>query len=156
MTDERDIATDTAGLDETGRKVQSRREQLHEATIDLSDALESPIEPPQQWLDAIRASIARTRTLLETHVREAEAPDGLLAQVIEEEPAFGSRVQQMRAEHVELLNDSATLLQLAEEDASVDELRAKTTELVDLIEQHRHRSGSLLIDAYSLDLSAGD
>jgi len=89
-------------------------------------------------------------------VREAEAPDGLLAQVIEEEPAFGSRAQQMRAEHVELLNDSATLLQLAEQDPSVDELRAKATELIDLIEVHRHRSGSLLIDAYSLDLSAGD
>ena len=156
MTDERDIATATAGLNETGQKVQSRSEQLHEATIDLSEALESPVEPPERWLDAVGASIARTHTTLEAHVREAEAPDGLLAQIIEEEPAFGSRAQQMRDEHVELLNDSATLLQFAEQDPSVDELRAKATELIDLIERHRHRSGSLLTDVYSLDLSAGD
>lgn len=154
-SDEVDEAAARGELDERGQRVQERREALQTAKVELTEALAAD-EPPDSWHDHVRTAVERTRATLQQHVEEAEAPDGLLAQIIEEEPAFGARVQQMRDEHVDLLQEAADLAEMAGGDASAEAVRARAEGLLEMIERHRSRSGGLLVDAYSLDISAGD
>ena len=155
MVDADDTIADDR-LDEAGRKVQIRREQLHQATRDLAAALEGTEGELGQRLADVRDAISRTHATIENHVREAEASDGLLAQVIAEEPAVGFRVEEMRREHVTLLEESADLVERSQGAERVDELRDEATELIELIQRHRHRSADLLMDTYGLDVSASD
>jgi hypothetical protein len=154
-SDEIEQAVARGTLDERGERVQERREALLTARIELAEALASDT-PADRWQDHVREALERTRVTLHQHVEEAEAPDGLLAQIIQEEPAFGARVQEMRDEHVTLLQEAADLAEMAGGDPPADALRARAEALVELIERHRSRSGALLVDAYSLDISAGD
>lgn len=143
-------------LDARGRQVEVRREQLHEATRDLAATLEDTSEELADRLAEVRRAVADTRTTIDRHVREAEASDGLLAQIITEQPAFGARAEEMRREHIALLEESAELVEASQAARSVDELRDGATELIELIQRHRHRSAELLLDTYDLDLSAND
>lgn len=151
-----DAANTADRLDEAGQQVQVRREQLHEATRDLAATLEDTSSELGDRLAAVRRAIADTRTTIDNHVREAEASDGLLAQILSEQPAFAARVEEMRREHIALLEESAELVEEAQTAGSVDELRDGATELIELIQRHRHRSAELLLDTYDLDLSAND
>lgn len=155
MVDAEDTIPDDQ-LDEVGRKVKIRREQLHEATRELAAALADTDGELTQRLAAVRDTVSRTHATVEHHVREAEASDGLLAQIITEEPAYGFRVEEMRREHINLLEESADLVERARSAQTVDELRDEATELIELIQRHRHRSADLLMDTYGLDVSAND
>ncbi len=143
-------------LDEAGQQVKVRREQLHEATRDLAATLEDTASDLGDRLAEVRRAIADTRDTIDNHVREAEASDGLLAQILTDQPAFASRVEEMRREHITLLEESADLVEASQTAGSVDELRDGATELIELIQRHRHRSAELLLDTYDLDLSAND
>lgn len=155
VSDEVEEAAARGELDERGERVQARREALLTARNELAEALAADA-PQDRWHDHVKDALERTRTTLQQHVEEAEAPDGLLAQIIDEEPAFGARVQEMRDEHVTLLQEADDLVELAGTDTPAEALRARAEALVELIERHRGRSGGLLVDAYSLDISAGD
>lgn len=156
MADADDAMIADERLDETGRQVEARREQLHEATRDLAATLEATSAHLDERLADVRRAVADTRTTIDRHVIEAEAADGLLAQIIAEQPAFGARVEEMRREHIALLEESAELVEDARSAGSVDQLREAATELIELIQRHRHRSADLLLDTYGLDLSAND
>jgi hypothetical protein len=139
-----------------GKKAKRRREVLHGAINDLENALAASQPGSERWIRDIQDALQRTQTTIENHVREAEAPDGMLAQVVQEEPALGARVEAMKREHVTMLERGAALVELSREPPSAEELQDKVTDIVELIDRHRHRSADLLLDAYDLDLSAGD
>lgn len=155
VSDEIDQAAQRADLDERGQRVRARREALLTAKVELAQALAAD-EPPGPWHDHVGGILEATHTTLVQHVDEAEAPDGLLAQIVEEQPAFSARAQDMRDEHVTLVQEAADLVEMARGDASPEAVRARAEALLELIERHRSRSGGLLVDAYSLDISAAD
>lgn len=156
MTDGNAPIAGGTDLDEAGKQAKRRREQLHEATRALAAALDDTSGELDERLTAAREAIVDMQRTILTHVSEAEASDGLLAQIIADEPAYGSRVEEMRREHVALVEDAAVLVENAQAAGSVDELRVPTTEFIELVQRHRHRSAELLLDTYDLDLSAGD
>ena len=145
-------------LTEAGRRASRRRELLHGAVVDLRELLESD---DRASVEQVRAALERLSATLEAHAWEAETDDGLLAQVVEEDPGFGPRSEAMRREHRELLAECARVRGLLDDEAPAGstvpgDLLAAVGELAEDVERHRHRSTKLLLDVYQLDLAAGD
>ena len=136
-----------------GERAEHRRELLHATILDLQEALAS--EDAATTHATLVAALNRAAKTVGDHVRDAEEPDGLLAEVVRAEPGFSARVEGMHREHQVMLEQIDALLQ-DPSDRPLDDLASAVRGLIDLLDSHRHRSAELLLDAYSLDLSAGE
>ncbi len=141
---------------QAGNQAVARREVLHAATQDLAAALEAPGEDVEAWVASARDAIARMQESLRAHAREAEQPDGLLAEVVQWQSSFGPRVERMRREHRALIEQAEALQEYAGQTSDPADIRRTATTLVDAVDRHRHRSTELVQDTYNLDVSTGD
>lgn len=135
---------------------RARREALHAAISDLDhhlDALDSQDAPDAA---RFRDALDELLTTLHRHVAEADAPDGLLAQILEEASYFASRVERLRSEHGDLLARAGDLQDRARTSVDVRPLLTEARQLSARVAEHRRRGTELLVDATMLDLSAGD
>lgn len=142
--------------DAAAEAYHARREALHGAVIDLDeelDALEAQGEPDAE---RFRTAMRRTLTTVQRHIEEADAPDGLLEEILDAAPWFASRAEQLRGEHAELLDRATRVLEQADATDAVEPLLADARSLSSHISEHRHRGTKLLMDAYMLDVTAGD
>jgi cytochrome c556 len=133
---------------------RARREALLTAVLELGEELDALERQEDPDADRFRAAVRQLLATVQRQVEEADAPGGLLVQVREAAPWFASRVEQLRGEHDDLVERTRSLL-----DRPDDEVRRSLTEARDLsarLSRHRHRGTKLLLDAYMLDVSAGD
>lgn len=120
----------------------------------LTDAVISGAAPVSEDLTpAIGALVDRwTR-----HVRLAEAPDGLLEQIVTDSPRLSNRVARLSAEHAVVtteLRSAQELLAAAQPDlAGVQRLLGWA---IDAIEGHRRRGNAVIYDAYHVDIGLGE
>jgi hypothetical protein len=141
---------------QAGDQAVARREVLHAATQDLTATLEAPRGDAAAWVASARVAIARMQESLHTHAEEAEQSDGLLAEVVQWQPSFGPRVERMRREHRDLIEQAEALQEYAGQTSDPDDIHRAATALVDAVDRHRHRSTELVQDTYNLDVSTGD
>lgn len=138
------------------RAVRARREALQVAVTELDghlDALEAQSVPDRaRFRDALDELVVT----LHRHVEQADAPDGLLAQILADASEFGARVERLRAEHGDLLDRAEGLRERLAAGAEVEPLLADARHLSARVAEHRRRGTELLLDATMLDLSAGD
>jgi hypothetical protein len=134
----------------------ARRQALHLAVVDLEgvlDELATDDEPDRERLvDAVRA----LHDAFQDHVREADAPDGLLAQILSDAPWFAARAEKLRDEHGGLVARADALVDDATADRAFGELLLEARQLAADVTRHRHAGTDLLMDAYLLDIPAGD
>ena len=133
-----------------------RREALHRAVTELDaelDALEQAPAPDGERLTRALHDLVAT---LEQHIEEADAPEGLLEQILEVAPWFGPRVEQLRQEHDTLHEQASALLEQVAAGQELDRALADARELSSRVDDHRHRGTTLLLDAYMLDIPEGD
>jgi hypothetical protein len=133
-----------------------RREALHRAVADLERELDALADEPVPSTDRFRAAIRDMLVAIRQHIDEAEAPDGLLGQIVHAAPWFAARVEQLRGEHDDLLARGNALLVSAAADGEVATLLAEARELVGRVSDHRHAGTALLVDTYLLDIPQGD
>jgi hypothetical protein len=91
---------------------QARREALHAAADELEQgvaALESDRDP-----DRFVATLREVLRTVHEHVDEVEAADGLLEEMLELAPRYAFRIEQLRGEHADLLDQARGLLRRAE------------------------------------------
>lgn len=135
---------------------RARREALLRAVTELNadlDGLEAEEAPdPERF----RAALRRVRATLHEHIEEAEAPDSLLAQIVEQAPWLTHRTEQLRGEHDDLLEHAGRLIERAEAAEVVAPLLPDARALSEHVSDHRHRGTELLTDAYMLDVGAND
>lgn len=141
---------------DAGDEARARRLALHAAVVDLEEALTSPAGDGVGWLQTVRVSIDDMDATLRAHVRDAESDEGLLAQISEDSPWLGPRVEQVRRAHGELVERSNALTINCRQTADADAIRNEAFQLIARVSRHRHQAADLLYDAYDLDLSAGD
>jgi hypothetical protein len=134
----------------------ARREALQAAVSDLEEHLGDLEAQDVPDPDRFRRAVEQLLATLLRHVEEADAPDGLLAQVLEEASWFASRVEALRGEHVDLLGRTTSLLERARAADDVRPLLTDARQLSGHVAEHRRRGTTLLVDATMLDLSAGD
>ena len=133
-----------------------RREALHRAVTELDAELDALEQAPALDGDRFARALRDLVATLEQHIEEADAPDGLLEQIMEVAPWFGPRVEQLRQEHDTLHEQATALLGQVASGRGLDRVLADARELSARVEEHRHRGTTLLLDAYMLDIPEGD
>jgi hypothetical protein len=136
-------------------ELRRRPEHLRVATAGLASALEREADDERAWLHHARTAFAAALEELRAHNEEAEGPDGLLTQVVTDAPWLSPRVHAVEQEHDHLLAAGEALLGRWDE-VAVPQARRELAEAARRIEEHRHHGTELLMDAYGLDISAGD
>lgn len=145
-----------ATTDDTISSARVRREEMRQAMIDLESVISSPSRAPT-WMASMTAGTQRLRAALARHIEAVEAPDGILAEVIETAPHLVSHADQLRQEHGKLATAMNDLLEQLE-DASppdaerVDALRVAALDLLGRLSRHRQKGVDLVYDAFDMDI----
>lgn len=142
--------------DAEAQAYEARRRALHTAVMQLDADLDELATQQSPDRDRFATAVRSLQDSLEEHAREADAPDGLLAQILSDAPWFAARVQKLRDEHVRLRERATTLLDDAGTDRPIGELLPEARSLALQVSDHRHAGTILLLDAYMLDIPAGD
>jgi hypothetical protein len=134
------------------------------------------------WTEAVRAALADIGGALRQHTFEAEAPDGLFAQVDLTRPTLVRQVGGLRHEHADLVEQAATLQQEVERAAEAFQarrqalplaeplpepspprsvadfgvLRQRGEDLVAALQHHRERETGLLLESVETDIGVCD
>lgn len=145
--------------------VQQARAE-HDALFDAIHRLEAALASAapgrergwnQQVVEKLRAVV----DLLDEHARSAEAADGLLAMIGDAQPRLLHRVERLRREHVDLLEQARALMRHLEHHGQ-DELpnfrdnRHRTTWLLNALRHHRAAATDLIFEAFATDIGVGD
>lgn len=142
--------------DEVVDAYRARREALLRAVTELDGELAvleaREVPDPERF----RAALRRLLATLHEHIQEAEEPDSLLAQIVEQAPWLTHRTVQLRGEHGDLLARTEELIGRADGAATVAPLLPDARALSERVSEHRHRGTELLTDAYMLDVGAND
>ena len=138
--------------------IKVRREAIYQAITGLEDALTSPVGEAHQWRLRVAMAVDHATARIGEHVRQTEAEDGFLAQVIRDAPRLVNRVAQMKDDHGQLEKAAEALrLALAEvgdEDVAdrADDIRNEAVDLLGQLSRHRQRGADLIYEAYQVDL----
>jgi hypothetical protein len=132
-----------------------RPEHLQAAVAALRAALED-LPGERERRGRLEAVLAEVRGHLAAHNDEAEGPDGLLSQVLHDAAWLSPRVHVVAQEHDRLLADCERLCAAGRGGEPLTELERTARLMAERIEEHRHHGTELLMDAYGLDVSAGD
>ena len=123
-----------------------------QATIDgLRHVVELDDSGDGGWREASLAAMNEAAATWERHVAGTEAPQGILADVLEREPRLAHMVHTLRAEHTEiraLLDRGRELLQT--EDAT--DAREEVQVVAGRLSHHHHLGGELIHSAYDVEL----
>jgi hypothetical protein len=138
--------------------VRVRRESLYQALVGLEDALSTPIGHRERWRLRVAMAIDHAANRVEEHIWETEAFDGLLNQVVDEDPRLCCRALRLRDDHIELQKEVCELRgALAEiDDAEIavrgNALRQQALEFCGHLAVHRQRGADLIYEAYHVDI----
>jgi len=142
------------------RAAAQRRVALHGAMTDLDASLASPIGRPT-WLDSVRRDLRAVVEALQNHVLEVEGREGILAQIVADEPWLSGRVEALRGEHPELIRAAKSIeakihdLGADPSEDEADELRDTALGLLGSLARHRHRGADLVYEAFDVDIGGG-
>ena len=123
-----------------------------QATIDgLQRVVELDDAGDGAWREASVAAVDEAATTWERHVAGTEAPDGLLADVLEREPRLAHMVDSLRADHVEI---QAVLDRVRGSLPSQDpaEARKDVQDVAGRLSHHHHLGGELIHSAYDVEI----
>jgi hypothetical protein len=160
-TGRHDHATAAPGVTEdlaaARREELTRRpEHLRAAVSALQSALADPAGDERAQRERLATALATAHEHVAAHNEEAEGPDGLLSQVLHDAAWLSPRVHAVAQEHDRLLVDCERLCSPGGDADAIDELEQAARTMATRIEEHRHHGTELLMDAYGLDVSAGD
>jgi hypothetical protein len=139
------------------QRARVRRNELHGAMERLEATVAKPAAP-DGWADAVEASLLELEDALRAHIREVEAPDGLLAEIVDVAPRLVAEVETIKKEHVDLVRSWSRARQSLRDDSvgSVTEVRRRVISLLGRLAIHRQRGSDLVYEAYNVDIGAAD
>ena len=140
------------------RAVRIRRESLYQALVGLEDALSTPIGDGARWRLRVAMAVDHAANRVEEHVRDTEAPDGLLHQVVTDSPRLVGKVDRLRDDH-EYLEKEVHQLQTALHEISDADvatrgvpIRNQALEFLGRLATHRQRGADMIYEAYQVDI----
>jgi len=131
-----------------------RRDQLKFAVSSLERAAAAPSGMPT-WPAYVRSELERLSDALDHHVSAVEAPDGLLAEMLQTAPRLAPRIDRVRDEHPALRTMVDDTIALADSGAEPDDVRAAIVETLIAVVRHRQHGADLVFDAYNVDIGGG-
>jgi hypothetical protein len=129
---------------------------LAEAIRGLEGSLAAPSSLPS-WRATVDLALDDLREEFARHVDVAEGGDGLLLQIVEDEPRLAGRAGQLKLEHVSLTAALTLARGLVRDDSVAPSVvRDDLTHLCARMARHRQAGADLVYEAYEVDLGAGD
>jgi hypothetical protein len=123
----------------------------------------------QAWSARVQGDLRMVQEALARHVASAEAPDGLLAEIDLTRPAVVRRVERLRREHADLLQQAGDLRRQVEqlwcvewttegagERADAADIRRQAARLLDALRSHQAQEADLIFETFYTDIGAGD
>jgi len=133
--------------------VHVRRERLEVANAALRDALDAP--EAEEWTSSVRSAAVDLRKVFADHVHGTETGDGFFDAVVSDAPHLAAKARSLRAEHgplAQALDDFVGSVGAAPR----PEVEASGRAVLVAVDHHRHRGAELVLDAYNVDVAAGD
>ena len=141
--------------------VRTRRVAVQDALRATEATLAAPlVGRPLKWAAGVAPCITALRESWLDHVDVTEDEGGLFAQVRADQPRLSRRVQQLAAEHHELidgLDEAGRALAAAGGDAEeLTAVRESLTLLLGRLVRHRQRGADLIYEAYQVDIGSAE
>ncbi|MEX1124641.1 MAG: hypothetical protein WEE53_03150 [Acidimicrobiia bacterium] len=137
-------------------RARIRRHELRASTERLESTI-ARASGSKDWLDAVEAALADLRDALRAHIREVEAPDGLLGGILQNSPRLASDIEILKKEHVGLMESLEKADQaLRAQSQEPPEIRRRATNLLGHLTRHRQHGSDLVCDAHNIDISAAN
>lgn len=149
--------TDSADGAAFQRSRQHRR-GVRRASIDLEEALARPVgQDVGNWHRDVAAQVRALAEAFRHHVEESEGPEGLLLQIVQDEPRLVPAVKVVKREHQVLLDRMSRLEAAASLPHGADEqaVREDSLRLLHDVAAHRQRGSDLIYEAYYVDVEGG-
>lgn len=122
----------------------------------------------QAWNARVLKDLAGVQECLARHVTSAEAPDGLLAEIDLTCPTLARRVEQLRREHADLMQQAGALQRRVEECWCVEwapgvdgrpetaDVREQAARLLSALRDHQAHEADLIFETFFTDIGASD
>jgi hypothetical protein len=142
----------------TLREVQRRRADLHQALIDIEQAISGPAARRlESWTVDVTKQLSAMLTTLDEHVEVTERVGGLYDEIQQRAPHLSTQVGRLRDEHPAMRAETLELLDRFENDPigdawSLDEARDDVQRLLGRVVRHRQHGADLVWEAYNLDI----
>ncbi len=131
-------------------EAQALRIEMENRLAELEKAVAAATAAPG-WATSVQFRLRELRGSLASHVTSVEAPDGLLAEIMDAEPRLSSGVDRMKADHRRIAGELDTLIETAvSSDPST--LRERVFELMRDMVVHRQHGSDLVYEAFSRDI----
>ncbi len=120
------------------------------------------------WNARVLKDLRGVQECLARHVASAEAPDGLFAEVDLSHPTLARRVDRLRREHADLLQQAGALERRVEEFWCVEwapeaeerpdtaDIRRRAARLLAALRDHQAHEADLIFETFYTDIGAGD
>lgn len=137
-------------------RARVRRHALREAMESLEHAIGRPVGS-EDWARIVESALDDLEVAIRAHVEEVEAPNGLLAEMLDLAPRLSSLIDTIRDEHrglFEALSQARQLLTSEPFDGLA--VRRRGVSLLGYLTRHRQHGSDLIYEAYLVDIAAGD
>lgn len=151
---EPDLAQTDPGLE----SLRLHRAELLESIRTLEQALAAPAAGrTRPWAERVNVALVELTADFREHIGLTEGPDGLYHDVLATSPRLTNAVNGLTAEHAQIEEMTARLLdRLAEASSAthvdVDGVRDDATMLLSRLSRHRQRGADLVYEAFELDI----
>jgi len=143
---------------------QTRHE--HHALLDAIHQLEAALAAAapgreQDWSQRVSTTLQTVADLLDQHILAAEAPDGLFAEIDILRPTLLQRVERLRQDHADLLQQAKALQQHVtyygiEETPNFQDIRRRATGLLNALRHHQASETDLIFESFWTDIGTAE
>ncbi|HZT66615.1 MAG TPA: hemerythrin domain-containing protein [Acidimicrobiales bacterium] len=145
------------GLDLTRQRRIGVRDALGEVETALATAAGGRAET---WVATMSERLAALEDAWHRHVEQAESPEGLFAQLMDDAPRLRNRVDRLRKDHATInaaiANARQKVAAAAPGGKPVDQAREAVVGLLAALVRHRYQGAEVVYEAYNVDIEAGD
>jgi hypothetical protein len=132
-------------------EVAQRRDRMQATIEGLRRVVELDDTGDGAWREAAVAALSEAAATWERHVAGTEAPQGILADVVEREPRLAHMVDSLRTDHVEVqaIVDRAVAGLGTQDPAGI---REELENVAGRLSYHHHLGGEMIHSAYDVEL----
>lgn len=147
---DRSVTVDVEGL-------RAERATIRRACTRIQELLTATASGETADLDGLTEAVTTLLERWNRHVRLAEAPDGLLHQIVTDSPRLSTTVARLSGEHPVVVAEIRSALELLAAPApDLTGVGRLLNWAMAAIDQHRRRGNQLIYDAYSVDIGLGE
>jgi hypothetical protein len=142
----------------TLREVQRRRADLHQALVDVEEAISGPAAGRiESWTADVTKQLHSMLATIDEHVEVTERVGGLYDEIQQRAPHLSNQVRRLHDEHPAMRTETLELLDRFENDPidvewPIDDARDAVQKLLGRVVRHRQHGADLVWEAYNVDI----